>query len=242
VQNLATRDEVTFDLPPPKAGTGGEEKDQSGIEALMVPFRNIDEQMKKNEENQFEKAKKELEEKIAGIPQMKQLANSIMIDNTPEGLRIQLLDQDNLAIFPSGGSEMYLHSKKLLKVVSKVILGMPQKISISGHTDAVPFISDSGYSNWELSADRANAARSELQRLTVPEARISHIVGKAATDPIMQKDPKNPRNRRISIVLLRGSAKNKVLPFLNQIKPQKSQENLVPFGVSNSIIPNNGSP
>ena len=241
-KNRKFRDAVTFDLPPPKAGTGGEERDQSGIEAIEMPSRNIDEHMKRNEENQFEKAKKELEETIAGIPQMKQLANSIMIDNTPEGLRIQLLDQDNLAIFPSGGSDMYLHSKKLLKVVSKVILGMPQKISISGHTDAVPFISDSGYSNWELSADRANAARSELQRLTVPESRISHIVGKAATDPIMQKDPKNPRNRRISIVLLRGSAKNEVLPILNQINSQELQENLVPSGVRNSPIPNNGSP
>ena len=107
LQNRKIRNAVTFDLPPPKAGTGGEEKDQSGVDALMVPFRNIDEQMRKNEENQFEKAKKELEETIAGIPQMKQLANSIMIDNTPEGLRIQLLDQDSFAIFPSGGSNMY---------------------------------------------------------------------------------------------------------------------------------------
>jgi chemotaxis protein MotB len=242
VQNLATRDEVTFDLPPPKAGTGGDEKYQASIAALEAPTNYIDEQMKKNEENQFEKAKKELEETIAGIPQMKQLANSIMIDNTPEGLRIQLLDQDNLAIFPSGGSDMYLHSKKLLKVVSKVILRMPQKISISGHTDSVPFVSDSGYSNWELSADRANAARGELQRLAVPETRISHIVGKAATDPIMKKDPKNARNRRISIVLLRGSAKDKILPRLNQIKPKKQQYSPAPAAVNNTTNPNAATP
>jgi len=239
VQSLTARDEVTFDLPPPKAGTGGGEEEQINIEAFSG---NTNEEIRKNEENQFEKAKEELEETIAGIPQMKQLANSIMIDNTPEGLRIQLLDQDNLAIFPSGGSDMYMHSKKLLKVVSKVILKMPQKISISGHTDAVPFVSDSDYSNWELSADRANAARSELQRLDIPETRISHIVGKAATDPIMKNDPKNARNRRISIVLLRGSAKDSVPPRLNQSKLQKLQDNLAPAAINNSSTLNATAP
>jgi chemotaxis protein MotB len=241
-QNLRVRDDVTFDLPPPKAGTGGGGKYQANIEAFSMSSRHTDEQMKKMEENQFEKAKQELEETIEGIPQMKKLANSLMIDNTPEGLRIQLLDQDNLAIFPSGGSEMYLHSKRLLKVVSKVILKMPQKISISGHTDSIPFVSDSGYSNWELSADRANAARSELQRLSVPEIRISHIVGKAATDPIMQQDPENARNRRISIVLLRGSAKDEILPSLNQIKPQQGLDDLTPSNVNNAIVPNTTAP
>jgi chemotaxis protein MotB len=238
-QNLTTHDDVTFDLLPPKAGTGGGEEGRVNIDASEVTFDPTDEQMKKNEEKQFEKAKEELEETIAGIPQMKQLANSLMIDNTPEGLRIQLLDQDNLAIFPSGGSDMYLHSKKILKIVSKVILRMPQKISISGHTDAVPFVSATGYSNWELSADRANAARNELQRLAVPEKRISHIVGKAATDPIIKKDPKNARNRRISIVLLRGSAKDKVLPRLNQIKPQKLRGNSAPAAVNTPPPPPN---
>jgi chemotaxis protein MotB len=241
-QQLIARAGVTYDLPPPKAGIGGVESGQKNIEVLELTSGQTSEQMKKNEENQFEKAKEELEETIAGIPQMKQLANSIMIDNTPEGLRIQLLDQDNLSIFPSGGSKMYQHSKKILKVVSKIILKMPQKISISGHTDAVPFVSDSDYSNWELSADRANAARSELQRLAVPEARISHIVGKAATDPILKKDPKNARNRRISIVLLRGSAKDEVLPRLNQIKLQQLQDNPDPAAVNNIFNPSAATP
>ena len=238
-QNLTASDEVTFDLPSPKAGRGsGEEQRQRQRQLNIGAFSNrLDGKIRKNEENQFEKAKEKLERAIAGIPQMKQLANSIMVDNTPEGLRIQLLDQDNLAIFPSGGSDMYLHSKKLLKVVSKVILNMPQKISISGHTDAVPFISDSDYSNWELSADRANAARSELQRLAIPETRISHIIGKAATDPIMKMDPKNARNRRISIVLLRGSAEDEVAPLLNQSQHQKLQANPTP-SANGSTTPN----
>ncbi len=241
-QKLTARDEVTFDLSPSQTRSSSSEEDQVKTEIYEAGLVHSDQQIKESEEIQFKKAKEELEKKIAGIPQMKKLANSIMIDNTPEGLRIQLLDQDSLAIFPSGGSNMYSHSKNLLKVVSKIILKMPQKISISGHTDAVPFISNSGYSNWELSADRANAARSELQLLAVPETRISHIVGKAATDPIMKKDPKNPRNRRISIVLLRGSVKNKNSPSLNQSKSQNLQDDAVPAGINNAILPNAAAP
>ena len=216
-QSSTSRDAVTVDLPPPKAGTGGGDGEKENDEAAEAAPETAeaapeaaadptDEQMKKKEEEQFEKAKEELEETIAGIPQMKQLMDSLLIDNTPEGLRIQLLDQDGLAMFPSGGADMYLHTRKLLEVVAKVIVKMPQKISITGHTDAVPFVSDSGYSNWELSADRANSARRELLHFTVPESRMSHIVGKAATDPIMPDDPKNARNRRLSIILLRGSS------------------------------------
>ena len=81
-----------------------------------------------------------------------------------------------------------------------------------------------------------------LRGATIPETRISHIVGKAATDPIMKKDPKNPRNRRISIVLLRGSVKNKNSPSLNQSKSQNLQDDAVPAGINNAILPNAAAP
>lgn len=249
-ENSTSRDAVTVDLPPPKAGSGGEtesEEDGSSSSSNEDP---TEEQMKKVEEEQFEKAKEELEETIASIPQMKQLAESLLIDNTPEGLRIQLIDQDGLALFPSGGADMYLHTKKLIELVAKVIVEMPQKISISGHTDGVPFVSDSGYSNWELSADRANSARREVQHFNVPEERISRVVGKAATEPLLPDDPNNSRNRRLSIILLRGTGDNsaalaqppsqaeELLPGLNEINRQQLEGGESSGGLESSVDSN----
>lgn len=248
-ESSTSRDAVTVDLPPPKAGSGGEtESEDEGDPSSSSDSDPTEEQMKKVEEEQFEKAKEELEETISSIPQMKQLAESLLIDNTPEGLRIQLIDQDGLAMFPSGGADMYLHTKKLIELVAKVIVEMPQKISISGHTDGVPFVSDSGYSNWELSADRANSARREVQHFNVPEDRISRVVGKAATEPLLPDDPNNSRNRRLSIILLRGTGENtaalaqppsqsapaeELLPGLNEIKRQQLEDG----GISLQLLP-----
>ena len=237
-QNTTSRDSVSVDLPPPKAGKGSED---TGDEADSAPASNATEEaLKEAEEEQFEDAKEELEETIAGIPNMKRLQESLLIENTPEGLRIQLLDQDGLAMFPSGSADMFLHARRLLELVAKVVAKMPQQISISGHTDAVPFISDTGYSNWELSADRANAARRAAIRYGVPENRFSRVVGKAATGPIEPDDPNSARNRRLSIVLLRGTGKDnpaakkkntdvdEVLPGLRDIKRRQLNEQAEP--------------
>jgi len=241
-ESSTSRDAVTVDLPPPKAGSGGESDSDDAGESSSNDANATEEQLKQLEEQQFDEAKEELEEMIASIPQMKQLAESLLIDNTPEGLRIQLIDQDGLAMFPSGGADMYLHTKKLIELVAQVIIDMPQKLSISGHTDGVPFVSDSGYSNWELSADRANSARREVQHFDIPEERISRVVGKAATEPLLPDDPNNASNRRLSIILLRGSADvppaaaatpqpvEEVLPGLNEIKRQQLQGTVNPDG------------
>jgi len=198
-KSATAKDSVTQDLPPPQAGSGGEQS------SLTPDEEQAAEVIRQKEEEQFKQAKDQLENTIAGMPQMKQLADSLMIDNTPEGLRIQLIDKEGLAMFPSGSAEPHLHTKRLLELVSKVIVSMPQQISISGHTDAKKFVSDTGYSNWELSADRANAARRELTHFKVPYEKVSLVVGKAATDPFLPSDPQNARNRRLSIVLLRGT-------------------------------------
>lgn len=242
-ESSTSRDAVTVDLPPPKAGTGGEaDSEDSADPSSSSDVDPSEEQMKQKEEEQFEEAKEALEEMISSIPQMKQLSESLLIDNTPEGLRIQLIDQDGLAMFPSGGADMYLHTKKLIELVAQVIIDMPQKLAISGHTDGVPFVTDSGYSNWELSADRANSARREVQHFNVPEERISRVVGKAATEPLLPDDPNNSRNRRLSIILLRGSADivldpaqpsksiEEILPGLNEINRQQLQGTANPDG------------
>ncbi len=198
---------VSMELPPPKAGEGSSDQKDNP----PTPSANVKEIIRKLDEKQFKKAAENLRQTFAGVPNLKQLAKSLMIDNTPEGLRIQITDQDGLPMFPSGGAKMYLNTKKILELVSKVIKSMPQDIAISGYTDAVKFSkasSDGNYGNWELSSDRANAARRQLVHFGVAAGRISRVSGKADTDPLLPDDPNNPRNRRLSIILLRGTGHN----------------------------------
>jgi chemotaxis protein MotB len=194
-ESPTSRATVTQDLPPPKVGTGAE----AGEGAAE------DDGRKAQEEEQFKEAEQELRKAVESVPALRQLANSLLIDNTPEGLRIQIVDQQGLALFPAGSSEMYLHTRRLLEAVAKVILDLPQKISIAGHTDSTGYTDETRFSNWELSADRANAARRTLLGFHVPKDRVGLVVGKAYVDPLKPEDPAHPSNRRLTIVLLRGT-------------------------------------
>ncbi|MEL0105824.1 MAG: flagellar motor protein MotB [Rhodospirillaceae bacterium] len=207
-----------LDLPPPKV----QSKETKADPGESNPKK---EALKKQEERQFEEAKEKLEKAMQDNPAFKRLAESLMIDNTPEGLRIQIVDQDGLAMFSSGSSKMFLHTKKILELITKVIATQPQDLAIEGHTDSKKFGGSGQYTNWDLSADRANAARRQLLDLNIPEKRIGRVVGKAAKEPLMKDDPENARNRRLSIILLRGTGDQKLpeekLPGLRAI--QKNQ-------------------
>ncbi|MFP6711459.1 MAG: OmpA family protein, partial [Rhodospirillales bacterium] len=111
-------------------------------------------------------------------------------------------------LFRSGSADPLHRATELLKLVKSVVDKLPQKISISGHTDAVKFGAGAEYTNWELSVDRANSARRNLLDLGLDENRLSRIVGKASTELLLKDKPKNPQNRRLSIVMLRGTGKN----------------------------------
>ncbi|MGF1639345.1 MAG: flagellar motor protein MotB [Rhodospirillales bacterium] len=185
--------------------TDDEPAARDGADGATASDRDLAARQGRIEEQQFREAEQQLREALENTPQLKQLVDSLLVDNTPEGLRIQIVDQDRLPMFPRGSAEMYLHTRKILELVAAVIDQMPQDIAISGHTDATRFATDAGYGNWELSADRANAARRALIRRGVPEERIARVVGKAATDPLFADDPEAPANRRLSVVLLRGS-------------------------------------
>ena len=159
---------------------------------------------------------------------MKKLKDSLLIDNTPDGLRIQLVDKDGLSMFQSGGSELFLHTKKLIEVAAEIIKALPQNISISGHTDATKFGNGGEYSNWELSADRANAARRWLEVIGVKEDRIDRVVGRAATEPLVLDNPNHPSNRRLSIILLRGTGKDNPVTQAGSGKPKKEEPEALP--------------
>ncbi|MDB5408971.1 MAG: hypothetical protein JWL84_3883 [Rhodospirillales bacterium] len=155
------------------------------------------------EERQFAAAEFALRQAIQDIPDLKSMSENLIIDRSPEGLRIQLVDQDKMSMFSSGSSDMAEPAKKLMALVSQVVQRLPNKISLSGHTDATPFAKTGTYGNWELSTDRANASRRALLGAGLPPERIAKVVGVADRDPLIADEPTSPRNRRISIVLLR---------------------------------------
>ncbi|MBI1359069.1 MAG: flagellar motor protein MotB [Alphaproteobacteria bacterium] len=157
---------------------------------------------RRSEGAEFQSAETSLRQAMQDMPDFAELSKHLIIDQTPEGLRIQLIDQEGRAMFAGSSAEPLPRTQHLLEAVAKVIEKLPNRISISGHTDtSAPARTD--YSNWELSADRANAARRILEAHGVDSDRIFQVTGKAASEPLYPDDPDLPANRRISIVLLR---------------------------------------
>ncbi len=197
--------------PPAKPGSNvTEKKVQGGVSA----DKDTEKTAAKKEQKKFNKAKKVLKQALQSSPELQKLSKNMLVQNTKEGLRIQLVDHKGTAMFPSGSARMKGHTKKLMRMVSAVAKRMPNEIAISGHTDAVPFAgARKGYGNWELSTDRALAARRALIQNGVPQDRVKRVVGKASTDPLKPDNPKAPENRRISITMLRkGGMKQGVKP------------------------------
>jgi chemotaxis protein MotB len=169
-----------------------------------VTEEDVKKALAKREEEEFAKAEHDLRQAIQDVPELRQLAQNLIIDRTPEGMRIQLVDQGRLAMFPLGSPAPFDHTKKLLTMVAKVVQRMPNKVAVTGHTDATPYASGGRpYDNWELSTDRANSSRRGLLEAGLSGLRISRVVGKADQEPLFADNPSDPRNRRISIVLLR---------------------------------------
>jgi len=143
-----------------------------------------------------------LEEKLKGEIQakLKGLEDQIMIEVFRGGVRIQLVDKAGQPLFPLGGSAPTEVGKKMLAAVAGSIKGVPNKITIEGHTDALSY-SSSRYTNWELSTERASAARKELETFGLNPDSLAQVAGYAATMPLIRDNPNDPRNRRISIII-----------------------------------------
>lgn len=166
-------------------------------------------ELARREQMQLERARATILDVLEASPELRLFKDNLLIDQTPEGLRIQLLDRDSLAMFPLGSDAMYPHMRRLLQVVAEAIAGLPNRLSIRGHTDALPFAPGTAYDNWRLSSDRANATRLALAELGLGDRRVAEVVGKGDADPLVQDDPQDARNRRISIVLLQEGRKDR---------------------------------
>lgn len=161
-----------------------------------------EEETKKREAENFKHAEEALRKAIESTPELKEMTSALKIDMTPEGLRIQIIDEEGRPLFPSGSAELLPHTRKLLRKVSEIIQRLPNEVSVRGHTDSVPYGQGATYTNWELSADRANASRRALLDGGLPTVRVNNVVGKADTDHLFTDNPRDGRNRRISVILL----------------------------------------
>ncbi len=168
--------------------------------------------------------KEKLDRAIASNPNMAQFKNQLKIDITTEGLRIQIVDEQNRPMFDSGGAVMKPYTREILREIGKTLNEVPYRISLSGHTDAVPFIGgERGYSNWELSADRANASRRELVAGGLEEGKVLRVVGLASAIPFDHDNPSAPVNRRISIIVMNRQAEDAIMREGRQFDADSAQ-------------------
>ena len=168
-------------------------------------------EQQRREQVAFDTAAAQIREAIAGDKLLQDIASQISIDQTPEGLRIQLLDEDKRPMFALGSSEMADRARELLLKMTPALMKLSEPISIAGHTDSTPFRAG-GSSNWELSAERANATRRLLVEAGLPEGRIRSVTGNADRDLLLPADPTAAANRRIAILVLRTAGAKVMAP------------------------------
>ena len=168
-------------------------------------FEEAEQQAQIEEQELFDSVEAEIQQALQSDPELAELSPNLVIDETPEGLRIQIVDQEGQSMFPSGSSRMYEKMQKLLNKLAGIISKAPNEISVRGHTDSIPYKGRGGKTNWELSAERANSSRKVLLDSGLQPKKIHDVVGKADTDHLFPNEPNSPRNRRISIILLKDA-------------------------------------
>jgi len=163
------------------------------------------------EVSRLEDLKQEIKQKLQSSEKFKDVSSQIRLDMTRDGLRIQIVDDQNRPMFASGSAEIAPYMKDLLRAIGSVLIEVPNRLTLEGHTDAQPFPGgDRGYSNWELSADRANASRRELIAGGLTDDRVLRVQGLASSQPFDEKDPLAPTNRRISIIVMNREAEDRM--------------------------------
>ncbi|MBI5590566.1 MAG: OmpA family protein [Deltaproteobacteria bacterium] len=166
-----------------------------GKPELSLQIEEEEELALKSGEALSEHLKKEIEAKLSDVK------DQIIIDTFEGAVRVEILDKETGTMFPLGSAEISANGKRILKIISPAIIASDRKIAIEGHTDALVFAASHKYSNWELSTERASAARREMERNGLPPDMLIRVTGYAATEPLIKTNLYDPRNRRISILM-----------------------------------------
>jgi chemotaxis protein MotB len=206
---------------------------QGDVEAKTTSFsKEAQAEFRRKEQERLLTLKADIEKMIEQSPQLAQFKKQMLLDITSEGLRIQIVDEQNRPMFDSGGAELKPYTQEILRQIGKALNGVSNRISLAGHTDAARFVGGAqGFTNWELSANRANASRRELVVGGMDDSKVLRVVGLASTVLFDKNDPLNSVNRRISIVVLNQKTENAILQEEGP-ESELSDERSVPEGLN----------
>ncbi|MGH6771370.1 MAG: OmpA/MotB family protein [Xanthobacteraceae bacterium] len=151
----------------------------------------------------FALAAASLRQALQDMPEISEVSKNIMIEETRQGLNIEIVDQNGRSMFPEGAKEPYERTRRLIQRLAGPLKAMPFRISVAGHTSATRLPARQGYGPWDLSADRANAVRRQLEGEGVPSSHFHSVAGRADTQPLFPDDPYIAANRRVTITLMR---------------------------------------
>jgi len=181
----------------------------------LLNIKSLEAEQKRAEIARLEALKKRVEEAISGNPKLAAMKSQIRLDMTRDGLRIQIVDELMRPMFDSGSAIVKPYMHDLLREIGRSLTDVPNRITLEGHTDAQPFGGgERGYSNWELSSDRANASRREIVAGGLPEDRMLLVQGMASSHLFLPGDPASPMNRRISVIVMNREAEDRLLQLL----------------------------
>ncbi len=180
-------------------------------ERRTLQLKALKAEQKRAEAARLEVLKEKVEQALAASPKLAAMKSQIRLDMTRDGLRIQIVDEQNRAMFDSGSAVVKPYMRELLQEIGAVLAEVPNKLTLEGHTDAQPFgAGERGYSNWELSSDRANASRREINAGGLPEDRVLLVQGLASSVLFDPSAPDSPVNRRISIIVMNREAEDRL--------------------------------
>jgi chemotaxis protein MotB len=186
--------------------------DAADAKNQKIQLKASNEEFERKEKQVLSELKEKIETMIESNPTIRQFKNQLLIDVTNEGLRIQIVDEQNRPMFDLSSAELKPYTRVILHEIGRLLNGVPNRVTLSGHTDAAQFYGgEKGFSNWELSANRANAARRELVTGGMDEFKVLRVTGLASTVMFDRNDPLNPVNRRISVIVMNKRAEQALL-------------------------------
>ena len=205
---IELRGGLTASAPAPIAGSG-------------AGMPEVEKNAEVSDKAKLETLRDELREAIEKSTTLEEYKDQLLLDITPEGLRIQIIDTQNRPMFDLGSTLLKDYTTRILRELGPYLNSVPNKVSIAGHTDTTPYAGGSrnGYSNWELSADRGNAARRALVAGGLSEDKVARVVGTSSAILFDKQNPRNPVNRRISIIVMTKRAEQAAMQSYERVQP-----------------------
>ena len=216
--------------------TTGQVKDgDTQAKKRLMSLKALQAEQRRAEQARLEALKARVEAAVDANPKLASMKSQIRLDMTQDGLRIQIVDEQNRPMFDSGSAVVKPYMRELLREIGRMLGDVPNRITLDGHTDAQPFSGgERGYSNWELSSDRANSSRREIVAGGLPEDRMLLVQGLASSKLFVAAQPEHPMNRRISVIVMNREAEDRLLKLLPY---QREAESVPALGADTETAP-----